>query len=63
MTESPLRVLVIGYGPVGARFAENLIPAVRAGEVELTVVGAEQSDAYNRVLVAEFADPARTSRR
>ena len=55
MTESPLRVLVIGYGPVGARFAENLIPAVRAGEVELTVVGAEQSDAYNRVLVAEFA--------
>ena len=26
MTDSPLRVLVIGYGPVGARFAENLIP-------------------------------------
>ena len=55
MTDSPLRVLVIGYGPVGARFAENLIPGVRADDIELTVVGAEQSDAYNRVLVAEYA--------
>ncbi len=33
MTGSPLRVLVIGYGPVGARFAENLIPAVRGGHI------------------------------
>jgi assimilatory nitrate reductase electron transfer subunit len=55
MSIPPLRVLVIGYGPVGARFAENLLPAVRSGEIDLTVVGAEQSDAYNRVLVAEYA--------
>ena len=55
MTATPLRVLVIGYGPVGARFAENLLPAVRDGRIELTVVGAESSDAYNRVLVAEYA--------
>lgn len=55
MTSTPLRVLVIGYGPVGARFAENLLPAVRIGRVALTVVGAEASDAYNRVLVAEYA--------
>lgn len=55
MTAAPLRVLVIGYGPVGARFAENLVPAVRAGRVALTVVGAEESVAYNRVLVAEYA--------
>jgi len=55
MTEAPLRVLVIGYGPVGARFAENLLPAVRLGRIALTVVGAETSDAYNRVLVAEYA--------
>jgi assimilatory nitrate reductase electron transfer subunit len=55
MTGIPLRVLVIGYGPVGARFAENLIPAVRDGRVALTVVGAETADAYNRVLVAEYA--------
>ncbi|SFS06527.1 assimilatory nitrate reductase electron transfer subunit [Microbacterium sp. cf046] len=55
MTDSALRVLVVGYGPVGARFAEALLPAVRAGRIALTVVGAEQSDAYNRVLVAEYA--------
>jgi assimilatory nitrate reductase electron transfer subunit len=52
---APLRVLVVGYGPVGARFAENLLPAVRAGRIDLTVVGAEAADAYNRVLVAEYA--------
>ena len=42
MIRSPVRVLVVGYGPVGARFAENLLPAVRAGEIALTVVGAER---------------------
>ena len=47
-----LRVVVVGYGPVGARFADELLPSVRAGVVELTVVGAEGADAYNRVLVA-----------
>ncbi|MFF1573164.1 FAD-dependent oxidoreductase [Leifsonia sp. NPDC058292] len=51
----PLRVVLIGYGPVGARFVEELSPAVAAGRVELTVVGAETEDAYNRVLVAEYA--------
>ena len=51
----PLRVLVVGYGPVGARFVENVLPAVRDGRMALTVVGAEADDAYNRVLVAEYA--------
>lgn len=55
MTATPLRVLVVGYGPVGARFAENLLPAVREGRIALTVVGAERTDAYNRVLLAEYA--------
>ncbi len=55
MIGTPERVLVVGYGPVGARFAENLLPAVRDGRIALTVVGAESSDAYNRVLVAEYA--------
>ena len=54
MTE-PLRVLVVGYGPVGARFVENVLPGVRSGAIQLTVVGAEVDDAYNRVLVAEYA--------
>jgi assimilatory nitrate reductase electron transfer subunit len=49
------RVVLVGYGPVGARLVEELLPAVRSGTVSLTVVGAEEEDAYNRVLVAEFA--------
>jgi assimilatory nitrate reductase electron transfer subunit len=51
----PLRVMLVGYGPVGARFVEELLPAVRGGTVQLTVVGAEDADAYNRVLIAEYA--------
>jgi assimilatory nitrate reductase electron transfer subunit len=53
--ERPLRILLIGYGPVGARFVEEILPAVASGQAELTVIGAEREDAYNRVLVAEYA--------
>ncbi|HXH35302.1 MAG TPA: FAD-dependent oxidoreductase [Plantibacter sp.] len=56
----PLRVVLIGFGPVGARFAEELAPGVASGDVSLTVVGQESSDAYNRVLVAEHAVGATT---
>jgi assimilatory nitrate reductase electron transfer subunit len=63
MTGRPLRVVVIGYGPVGARFVEELLPAVAAGDARLTVVGAEREDAYNRVLVAEYAVGAATRER
>jgi len=51
----PMRIVLIGYGPVGARFVEELLPAVTAGRVSLTVLGAEAEDAYNRVLLAEYA--------
>ncbi|PPF09740.1 NAD(P)/FAD-dependent oxidoreductase [Rathayibacter sp. AY1E4] len=51
----PERIVLIGYGPVGSRFVEELLPAVRAGLVALTVVGAESDDPYNRVLLAEYA--------
>ena len=50
-----LRVVLVGYGPVGARFADALLPAVRDGGIRLTVIGAEPEEAYNRVLVAEYA--------
>ncbi|WP_307859193.1 FAD-dependent oxidoreductase [Herbiconiux sp. SYSU D00978] len=50
-----IRVVVIGYGPVAARFVEGMLDSVRAGEVALAVLGAEQADVYNRVLVAEYA--------
>jgi assimilatory nitrate reductase electron transfer subunit len=49
------RVVLIGFGPVGARLAEDLLPSVRTGTIDLTVVGIEPVDAYNRVLVAEYA--------
>lgn len=51
----PLRVVLVGYGPVGARLVDGLVPAVRDGSVHLTVVGAESVEAYNRVLLAEYA--------
>ncbi|CAN5355248.1 FAD-dependent oxidoreductase [soil metagenome] len=49
------RIVLIGYGPVGARFVEGLLPSVQAGVAEVTVVGAEAHDAYNRVLLADYA--------
>ena len=54
-TDAPQRIVLVGYGPVGARFVEELLPSVAAGLVQLTVVGAETADAYNRVLLAEYA--------
>lgn len=50
-----LRIVLVGYGPVGARFVEELLPSVASGAVALTVVAGEAVEAYNRVLVAEFA--------
>lgn len=55
IASAPLKVVLIGLGPVGVRFAEELLPAVAAGSVALTIVAAEDADPYNRVLVAEYA--------
>lgn len=49
------RIVLIGFGPVGARFAEELLPAVEDGRVDLTIVGAESHDPYNRIMIAEYA--------
>jgi assimilatory nitrate reductase electron transfer subunit len=54
-TSAPLRITLIGFGPVGARFAEEILPAVAAGRIALTVVGAESGAPYNRVRIAEYA--------
>ncbi|KQR21329.1 hypothetical protein ASF76_13810 [Microbacterium sp. Leaf151] len=48
-------MVLVGYGPVGARLLEGLLPAVRDGRIDLTVIGAETHDVYNRVLLAEYA--------
>lgn len=50
-----MHVLIVGAGPVGARLADGLVPAVRSGSLEVTLIGAEPVPAYNRVLVAEHA--------
>jgi assimilatory nitrate reductase electron transfer subunit len=48
-----LRVVVVGGGMVGVRFAEEL--HARAGEVtEVTVLGAESYEPYNRVLLSDL---------
>ncbi len=52
---APLRIVLVGYGPVGARFVEELLPEVAAARAALTVVAGEPVEAYNRVLVAEYA--------
>lgn len=49
------RIVLIGFGPVGARFAEELLPAVEDGRVDLTIIGAETHDPYNRIMIAEYA--------
>ncbi|AMM32207.1 ferredoxin [Sinomonas atrocyanea] len=48
------RIVVVGFGPVAARFVDELRPAVAAGALELTVVGEEELPAYNRVLIADL---------
>ncbi|MET0955566.1 MAG: FAD-dependent oxidoreductase, partial [Cryobacterium sp.] len=52
---APERIVVVGYGPVGARFVDEILPLVEAGLAVLTVVGAEAVHAYNRVLLADYA--------
>ena len=55
MNKDTPRVVVVGFGPVAARLVEELAPAVAAGTLALTVLGAEAEPAYNRVLVADLA--------
>ena len=48
------QIVIVGFGPVAARLVDELLPAVRAGQVGLTVIGQEADAAYNRVLVADL---------
>ncbi|WP_285611139.1 FAD-dependent oxidoreductase [Actinokineospora globicatena] len=49
----PRRVVVVGYGMAGARFAEEVRRRDPAGDrVALTVIGAESHAAYNRILLS-----------
>ncbi|MGO2150198.1 MAG: FAD-dependent oxidoreductase [Microbacterium gubbeenense] len=50
-----MRVVLVGFGPVGVRFAEELLPAIDEGSLSLTVIGAEPGTPYNRIMIAEYA--------
>lgn len=47
------RVVVVGNGMVGARFAADLAARDTAGACEITVLGAEEYEPYNRVLLSD----------
>lgn len=49
------RIVVLGFGPVAARFVDGLLPRLAGGTLKLTVIGGEVRPAYNRVLVADVA--------
>lgn len=48
-------VVVVGCGPVAARFVDDILPWVVNGRLRVTVIGAEPQPAYNRVLIGEHA--------
>ena len=48
-------VVVIGFGPVSARFVDDVADLAAQGTIRLTVIGGEIDPAYNRVLVGEHA--------
>jgi assimilatory nitrate reductase electron transfer subunit len=47
------RLVVVGNGMVGSRFVEDLLAADSTGRYDVTVVGAEACEPYNRVLLSE----------
>ncbi len=47
------RLVVVGNGMVGSRFVEDVLAADAAGRFDITVVGAEACEPYNRVLLSE----------
>jgi assimilatory nitrate reductase electron transfer subunit len=47
------RLVIVGNGMVGSRFAEDLLAADSTGRYDVTVLGAEHCEPYNRVLLSE----------
>lgn len=48
-----MRLVVIGNGMVGSRFVEDLLRRDTVGKYDVTVIGAEGGEPYNRVLLSE----------
>jgi assimilatory nitrate reductase electron transfer subunit len=56
---SPRRIVVVGNGMAGARLADELLRRDRS--LQVTVVGAEEQPAYNRVLLSDVLAGKRAS--
>ncbi|MFC7489355.1 MULTISPECIES: FAD-dependent oxidoreductase [unclassified Knoellia] len=48
-----MRLVVIGNGMVGSRFVEDVLRRDTVGKYDVTVIGAEGCEPYNRVLLSE----------
>ncbi|WP_265520114.1 FAD-dependent oxidoreductase [Oerskovia flava] len=53
MTPPQHRVVVVGNGMVGSRVVDDLLARDRDGALAITVLGAEEYEPYNRVLLSE----------
>lgn len=49
----PLRIVVVGFGMVGVRLADELARRDTGGALDVTVLGAEPYEPYNRVLLSD----------
>jgi assimilatory nitrate reductase electron transfer subunit len=49
----PLRVVIVGHGMVGARLVDELLRRDADGALDITVLGAEPYEPYNRVLLSD----------
>ncbi len=49
----PEKVVVVGAGMVGHRFADELLRADRQGRFEIELIGEEEYEPYNRILLSD----------
>jgi len=49
----PEKVVVVGAGMVGHRFVDELVRADRSGRYAVELIGAEEYEPYNRILLSE----------
>ncbi|QOR72001.1 NAD(P)/FAD-dependent oxidoreductase [Ruania alkalisoli] len=50
---APTRIVVVGHGMVGARFVDDLLARAEPGTLEIEVLGGEEYEPYNRVLLSD----------
>ncbi|MCZ4499791.1 MAG: Nitrite reductase [Marmoricola sp.] len=51
---TPAKLVVVGAGMVGHRFVDELVRADGAGRYDVELIGAEEYEPYNRILLSEL---------